>query len=46
MPGRLMTEQIFSIRQIIEKANKFYQHAFIAYVNFKVVFDSVDRDSL
>ena len=46
MPGRSTIEQVFSLRQIIEKASEFRQQAFIAYFNFKAAFDSVDRDSL
>ena len=46
MPGRSTTERICSIRQIIENVNEFRQQDFIAYIEFKAVFDSFDRDSL
>ncbi|XP_065557829.1 uncharacterized protein LOC136025771 [Artemia franciscana] len=39
-------EQIFTIRQIVEKTKEFRQKAFIAFVNFRAAFDSVDRKAL
>ncbi|KAK2727457.1 hypothetical protein QYM36_008074 [Artemia franciscana] len=45
MPVRSTIENIFSIRQIIEKANELHQQAFTVYVNFKAAFDSDDKDS-
>ena len=44
--GRSTTEQIFAIRQIIEKSKEFNKSTYIAFIEFKAVFDSVSRDSL
>ena len=44
--GRSTTEQIFAIRQIIEKSKEFNQSTYIAFIEFKAAFDSVSRDSL
>ena len=46
MPGRSTTEQMFTMRQLIEKTREFHQKAYIAFVDFKAAFDSVDRRSL
>ena len=39
-------EQIFTMRQLIEKTREFQQKAYVAFVDFKAAFDSVDRQSL
>ena len=44
--GRSTTEQIFAIRQIIEKSKEFNKSTYIAFIDFKAAFDSVSRDSL
>ena len=46
MPGRSAVDQIFIMRQLIEKTREFQQKAYVAFVDFKVAFDSVDRQSL
>ena len=44
--GRSTTEQIFAIRQIIEKSKEFNKSTYIAFINFKAAFNSVSRDSM
>ena len=44
--GRSTTEQIFAIRQLIEKSKEFNKSTYIAFIDFKAAFDSVSRDSL
>ncbi len=44
--GRRTTEQIFAIRQIIDKSKEFNKSTYIAFIDFKAAFDSVSRDSL
>jgi hypothetical protein len=49
MPGRSTTEHIFGIRQLIEKATEFPRnrpYVYIAFVDFKEAFDSLDRPSI
>ena len=46
MPGRSTTEQIHTIRQLIEKTLEYKKKAYIAFVNFLSAFDTVDRQSL
>ena len=46
MPGRSTVEQIFTMQQLIEKTREFQQKAYVAFVDFKAAFDSVDRQSL
>ena len=46
MSDRSTIEQIFTIRQIVEKTTEFRQTAFIAFVDFRAAFDSVDRKAL
>lgn len=46
MSDRSTIEQIFTIRQIIEKATEFRQKAFFTFVDFRAAFDSVDREAL
>ncbi|KAK2721969.1 hypothetical protein QYM36_002510 [Artemia franciscana] len=46
MPGRSTVEKIFTIRQLIEKTREFQRKAYVAFVDFKAAFDSVDRQSL
>ena len=43
--GRITTEQIISIRQIIEKSKEFNKSAYIAFIEFAAAFDSVSRES-
>ena len=45
-PGRSTVEQIFTIRQLIEKTREFRRNAYVAFVYFKAAFDSVDRNSV
>ncbi|KAK2702824.1 hypothetical protein QYM36_018582, partial [Artemia franciscana] len=44
--GRSTVEQIFTMRQLIEKTREFQQKAYVAFVDFKAAFDSIDRQSL
>ena len=46
MPDRSAIEQIFTIRQIVEKTTEFRQKAFIAFVDFRTAFDSFDQKAL
>ena len=46
MPGRSTIDQIFALRQIIEKCNEHNRTLYIAFVDFKAAFDSIDRISL
>ena len=46
MSDRSTIEQIFTIRQIVEKTTEFRQKAFIAFIDFRAAFDSVDRKAL
>ena len=46
MQGRSTLEQIFIMRQLIEKTRKFQQKAYVAFVDFKAAFNSVDWQSL
>jgi len=46
MPGRSTVEQIFTMRQLIEKTREFRRNAYVAFVDFKAAFDSVDRNSV
>ena len=44
--GRSCMDCIFSASQIIEKHREFNIPTFIAFIDFKKAFDSVDRDKL
>ena len=47
MPGRSTIDHIiFAFRQIIEKWNEHNRTLYIAFVDFKAAFDSIDRISL
>jgi hypothetical protein len=46
MPGQSTIDQIFALRQIVEKAIEFQNPLYIAFIDFKAAFDSVDRNSL
>ena len=46
MSDRSTIEHIFTIRQIIEKTTEFQQKAFMAFVDFRAAFDSVDWKAL
>ena len=46
MPGRSTTEQIHTIRQLVEKTLEYKRKAYIAFVDFRSAFDTVDRQSL
>ena len=46
MPGRSTIDQIFALLQIIEKCNEHNRTLYIAFVDFKAAFDSIDRISL
>ena len=41
--GRLCTEQIFTLRNIIEQSLEHQQDLFINFIDFKKTFDSVNR---
>ena len=44
--GRSTTEQIFAVRQIIEKSKEFNKSTYIAFIDFKAAFAAVSRGSL
>lgn len=44
--GRSCSEQIFTLRNIIEQSSEFQQAVIINFIDFKKAFDSVDRESL
>ena len=46
MSDRSTIEQIFTIREIVEKTTEFRQKAFIAFVDFRAAFDSADQKAL
>ncbi len=46
MPRRSTVDKIFALRQIIEKCNEHNRTLYIAFVDFKAAFDSIDRISL
>jgi hypothetical protein len=46
MPRRSTVEQIFTMHQLIEKKNEFGRKAYVAFVDFRAAFDSVDCNSL
>ncbi|KAK2703839.1 hypothetical protein QYM36_017779 [Artemia franciscana] len=46
MPGRSTMEQIFTLRQLIEKTREFQQKAYDTFLDFKAAFNSVNRESL
>ena len=46
MSNRSTTEQIQAIRNVTEKARVFHRKSFIAFVEFKAAFESVDREFL
>ncbi len=46
IPGRSNVDQIFALRQMIEKCNEHNRTLYIAVVDFKAAFDSIDRISL
>ena len=43
--GRSCSEQILTLRNIIEQSYEFSQKVFINYVDFKKAFDSIHRES-
>ena len=45
-PGRSCIDQIFAVRQLIEKLNEHQLEALACFIDFRAAFDSVDRDSL
>ncbi len=45
-PGRSCTDQIFSLRQIIELRHEFRQPTVVAFLDFTAAFDSVDRGTI
>ena len=45
MPGRSTIDQIFALRQIIEKCNEHNRTLYIAFLDVKAAFDSIDRIS-
>ena len=46
MPGRSTIDQIFALRQIIEKCNEHNRTLYIAFLDVKAAFYSIDRISL
>ena len=46
MPGMSTTEQIHTIRQVIEKTLEYKKKTYIAFIDFWSTFDTVDRQSL
>ncbi|XP_065582977.1 uncharacterized protein LOC136042044 [Artemia franciscana] len=46
MPGRLTTEQIHKVREIVERTVEFNKKSYIAFIDFRFAFDTVDRPSL
>ena len=44
--GRSCSEQIFTLRNIIEQSTELQQPVFINFIDFKKAFDSVHRDTL
>ncbi len=45
-PGRSCTDNIFSLRQIIELRHEFRQPTVVAFLDFTAAFDSVDRGTI
>ena len=45
-PGRGCQDQIFALRQIIEKSREFAQRLYICFIDFKQAYDSVWREGL
>jgi hypothetical protein len=45
-PGRSCTDQIFTLRQLIESRHEFNHSTFIVFIDFSAAFDSVHRPSL
>ena len=45
-PKRSPVEQIFTFRQLVEKAKEFRKKAYIAIVDFKAAIESVNRKCL
>ena len=45
MPGRSTVDQIFALYKIIEKCNEHNRTLYIAFVDFKAAFDSIDSES-
>ena len=46
MIGRSTREEIFILRQVIENTREFRKQAYMGFVDFKVILDSVDWKSL
>lgn len=46
MPNRSTIDQIFALRQLIEKVREFRESLHIAFVDFKCAFDSIDRQAI
>jgi hypothetical protein len=44
--GRSCVDQIFCLRQILQRRHQFNLPTYVAFVDFAAAFDSVDRDSL
>ena len=45
-PGRSCTDQIFTLRRIVERTMEYQQEAHINFIDFEKAFDSVDRECL
>jgi len=45
-PGRSTSDQIFTIRQILEKCREFNISTYHLFIDFKAAYDSVDRNEL
>ncbi|PIO67667.1 hypothetical protein TELCIR_10574 [Teladorsagia circumcincta] len=44
--GRSCTEQIFTLRNIVEQCMEYHHPLFVNFIDFKKAFDSIHRDSL
>ncbi|PNF23609.1 hypothetical protein B7P43_G04761 [Cryptotermes secundus] len=44
--GRSTNDQIFTIRQVLEKCNEFQIETHYLFIDFRSAYDSIDRDSL
>ena len=46
MPGRPTTEPTYTVRQVVEKSVEFIKKAYIAFIDFRSAFETLDRPSL